>query len=315
MATGQGLLANSGPSINWVSMGNESQDKFYGGELNKLMGKNRIKVKQQMRWGEVLTCGACDLNNYYTVLDENDSELFRMMEDSDCCNRCFCGPFHTYQMRVVPPGAKEPLETDQLLSFREGCCSKWLCCFTCGESCQNVAGIYATGPGNGSYSIEEKICNGCHVELVLYYTGNGQKQALAIIHGPTFFGGLAELCNDADFYVTTCDEKAIAIRGAPGDVAKIRKKKPEGCCGCIKEACTDVDNYEIDVNTNCSWNNDPHFLGVLLGALFQLDFMFFDKDRPYITCDQDNIYITICNYYCYGCICPCYIPIPIPKNN
>merc|ERR1719464_358659 len=113
------------------------------------------------------------------------------------------------------------------------------------------------------------------------------------------------------FFITTCDKDGN-ITGSQGDIARLRKMKPKDCITMCTEICTDVDRYEIDVNQNSPWNKDPNFLGMILASLFQLDFMFFEADHPYVDCNADGscLYITICNFYCYGCICPVQICIP-----
>lgn len=303
-------------------------DVHFKGRLETLVGKSKIRVKQQIRWGEALTLGCCEQNNHYSVLEVNGppgeetfTELFRVLEDSDCATRCFCSPLHTYSMKVVSAGQTEPMPDDPLLTHRVGCecigCPKCLCCFSCNENCNNVTEVFTADPAQqGGFTIEKKVCNGCTVELVIFWNRGQERMPLAIIHGPTFFGGCAELCTDCDFFVTTCD-KNCNITGSPGDVAKLRKLRPRGLCACLTECCTDVDNYEIDFNTNCSWNKDPNFLGMILGSLFTLDFMFFESDHPYLDVNSDGscLLITICNFYCYGCICPVQLCIPLKGDN
>lgn len=297
------------------------EDLHYSNNLQKLVGLKKISVRQQIRWGEVFSLGCCEMNNHYSVFNEQEEELFRVLEDSACLTRCFCSPLHTYNLKVVDEGAREPLPDSPMLIHRLGCecigCPKCLCCFACTESCNNVVDVFTSDvqSGSGAFTIEEKVCNGCSAELVIYYSGGGGKEPLAIIHGPTFFGGCAELCSDADFYITTCD-KQLNITGTPGDVARLRKLKPSDCISMLKEICTDIDRYEIDVNTNCAWTQDPNFLGMVLGSLFTLDFMFFESDHPYLDCNSDGscLLITICNFYCYGCICPVQICIPMKAD-
>jgi len=294
-----------------------ANDQFYQGNLQKLLGLQKIKVHQKLRWGEAFTLGCCEQNNHYSVMNENEEELFRVLEDSECMTRLCCSPLHTTNMKIVNAGEREPMADSPMLMFRPGCecigCPKCLCCFACNDSCNNEVSVFSTEPTleGGKFKLEEKVCNGCSAEIVIYHSNGDQKTPLAIIHGPTFFGGCAELCSDADFYITTCD-KECNITGSPGDVARLRKLKPSDCMSMCLECCTDVDRYEVDINTNCNWNSDPNFLGMVLSSLFTLDFMFFEADHPYVDCNSDGscLYITICNFYCYGCICPVQICIP-----
>merc|ERR1719480_617170 len=136
------------------------------------------------------------MNNHYKVMDEHETELFRVLEDSDCMTRCFCAPLHTYKLRVVNAGQTEPMPESRLLASRTGCecigCPKCLCCFACNENCQETIDVYQSENGVESmFSLEEKVCNGCSAELVIFFNGKGggSKHPLAIIHGPTFFGG------------------------------------------------------------------------------------------------------------------------------
>lgn len=279
------------------------------------MNHQMVKVKQQIRWGEAFSLGCCEMNNHYSVQDASGGELFRVLEDSECMNRCCCAPGHTYDLKVVPAGAREPMANSPILVHRDGCCADGMChkclgCFTCGESCQNVSEVFAGQ--DGGFMIEEKLMNGCTAETVIskVMTGGQDNLAIAVIHGPTFFGGCIECCIDSDWMVTTCDKQGN-VTGTPGDIGRIRKKKPEGLCGMFRECCTDIDNYEIEFAQH-AFNGDPNFRGAVLAGLFHTDYQFFEYDQPMCGMNSDNsaILITICNFYCYGCICPVQCCIP-----
>jgi len=285
--------------------------------LSKLLNHQTIKVRQQANWGEVLSLGCCEFNNRYSIKDMNDNELFRVMEDSDCMNRCCCAPGHTYELKLVESGQMAALENIPVFMHRDGCCADGVCykclgCFTCGESCQDASEVL-NDKGTG-FSIEEKIMNGCSAEMVIFKHDSGNKVPIGVVHGPTFFGGCIECCLDSDWLVSRCDKDGN-VSGTPGAIGRIRKKKPEGCYDMICEFCTDFDRYEIEFG-NDPYNADPNFRGVMLGALFHTDFQFFEYDNPMCGMNSDNsaILITICNFYCYGCVCPIQCCIPTKSD-
>merc|ERR1719433_1184105 len=266
------------------------------------------------------------MRNTYKVFDlETEEEIMLLREDSACLNRICCAPGHTYDIGmlgigegvdVVPDDGFKAMTDRPVLMHREGCCSKLLCCFSCMDMCANHADVLTKGTeeeGNRvvHYTFKEKLCNGCSPEIVISeVTEGGDENPVAIIQGPTFFGGCGELCCDYDYTISVINPGDLGPAGEKGDICTIEKKKPEGCCACITEAFTDVDNYELHFNPDSKLSSDAQFKTVAVGAVVYLDFMFFEFDNG--ICDRSpngGLQITLFNCYVFGCICPCTITL------
>jgi len=292
----------------------------FGATYQSLAQINDFKVKQSFKIWEALTQGCCEQQNVYKVYSgQSEAEVMILKEESSCCNRCFCSPMHTYKVgmfspyespQIVPKNGGLSAMTDRpVLIEREGCCSKLLCCFSCSDTCANHADVLVTGTKeaknfSSQYRFEEKICNGCTPEINII--DNKVGKVVAVISGPTIFGGCSEFCMDYDYFITSAGDGMVA----PGDIAHVEKKKPEGCIQALTEAFTDVDNFELHFNPNNKHSQDPDFKAVALAALVYLDFMFFEFDNG--MCEgtgNGGCRFTLFNCYCYGCICPCQLTL------
>jgi len=289
-----------------------------GSAMAALANENEITVKQSMAFWEAISQGCCEQSNVYKVYTSDGTEIMTLKEDSDCMNRCCCAPQHTYKVgmlgmgegaEVIPEDGFAALNDRPVLLEREGCCSKLLCCFSMTDCCANHAEVMVpetVAPDaeirKGKFRFEEKLCNGCSPEIVIY---DGETE-IAMLSGPTFFGGCSELCCDYDYAVSA--SKAGEITGEKGDICIIEKKKPEGCCAILSECMTDSDNFEIHFNPSSPYASNGEFKAVMLGALVYLDFMFFEFDNGMCEpTDQGGIMCTFFNCYVCGCICPCSV--------
>ena len=45
----------------------------------------------------------------------------------------------------------------------------------------------------------------------------------------------------------------------------------------------------------------------MMGGLVLTDYMFFEQDNGMVTCEGKRLKITLFEYYCLGCVCPCNI--------
>lgn len=114
------------------------------------------------------------------------------------------------------------------------------------------------------------------------------------------FGGCAEFCFDSTFKITK--------EGHAGEFVTIQKKKPSSFVGVMTEMFTDSDVYEL---TFTDPSIDSHQKAALMSSAFLLDYIFFERDGDKCGTERDpqtgrNVcFITICNMYCFGMICPC----------
>eukprot|EP00494_Astrolonche_serrata_P032930 UN33199 len=103
------------------------------------MKTNEILIKQQVGLWEAVT-GCCEQSNKYQVYDslENGQIIFNMAEESECKERCFCHPNHTFNLRLVageagsaglidwsnPLSDKGEVNMKERMMHRLGCCTK-----------------------------------------------------------------------------------------------------------------------------------------------------------------------------------------------
>lgn len=218
---------------------------------------------------------------------------------------------------------------------RDGCkcitCKKWLGCFVCNMCCQEDSYIFAGDPTNGGappsgccsttwtgpvpgdigpvtgghFARILQPCGGggCHPVLNILQVQNGQEQDYAVLEGPTFMKGCIELCCDTNFVYSTQPGKS-------GDIGQITRPKPQDCYNCCRMIITQIDFYTVEY-TDTYMKSPNEMKAAMLAAMIQLDYMFFEDDRPPVDCEQDQdgkgctVYVTLCYAYCYGCQIPC----------
>lgn len=228
---------------------------------------------------------------------------------------------------------------------RDGCqcmtCKKWLGCFVCNMCCQEDSYIFAgdptnggapptgccsrewTGPVPGTIGSETgghfarilQPCGGggCHPVLDILSVNNGQETPVAVLEGPMFMKGCIELCCDTTFFYST-------EKGKSGDIGVIKRPKPTDLFNCCRMICTNVDFYTVEY-TDVYMKQPNEVKAALLAAMIQLDYMFFEDDRPPVDCKMSDdgescyVYITMCYAYCYGCQIPCKCTCVIPLKN
>lgn len=132
-------------------------------------------------------------------------------------------------------------------------------------------------------------------------------EMFAATRGPCFFGGCSEFCCDTKFGISIArpGQTVQELHQLPfGDFASIAKVKPNSFGGILREAFTDSDIYEV---TFVSKDITVQQKANILASMIHLDYVFFERDNDMCFCDGQDLHITICNCFCYGCICPCEI--------
>lgn len=135
-------------------------------------------------------------------------------------------------------------------------------------------------------------------------TAEGTETQFGVVQGPTCFGGCLDLCCDTDF-------KVSRNGGKTGDLAIITKKAREpGLKGLCCALCTENDTYNMQFTDA---NLTPQEKAQLIGEAIHLDYLFFSREEPLCryneqtnTCD-----ILISVMYCFGCLIPCKLKIPM----
>ena len=214
---------------------------------------------------------------------------------------------------------------------REGCtqclgCEGKLClgCFACSDQCQDGmklhAGHVSGVPGQlGTHSLiglahQPKGGGGLTPTVQIMDRASYDTPPLAVVQGPGIFGGCSECCCSVPFTVTRVPA-GVGVDGYKslqiGDLATITKKKPSGFGAAMRELFTDSDLYTLEIHDATV---TPQQKASLLGSLLLLDYMFFEKDNDMIYCENQKLKINLCNCYCYGCLSPCEIIVPLQQG-
>ena len=305
----------------------------------------KFRMKQEAWEMEALTCGL-KRNGYViygvdpSVNDGNPVPVLKVKEESDCCSRFCCGPRHPILLKVFnvrgtgnmitpakccgmgpdPYPEYHPEGPPVMTLERDGLCNKCPNCFVCHECCQDEMVVHAGNVDGVPGSIDKSTAFGRGivpmggggftptVEIMDRTDPAGEKVA-AVVQGPTFFGGCLDLFTDTTFPISRNGDNS-------GDVGVMTKLKPDGCEGMCRAVCSDADSYELEVSDP---NMTPQQKASLIANMLHFDYMFFEQDNNFCRVEKQGntwvIYIHACSMYCYGCICPCEICIPIPENN
>jgi len=104
--------------------------------------------------------------------------------------------------------------------------------------------------------------------------------------------------------IGSCCDSTFNVKSAQGDIGMIRKEGPEGLADMAAELLTDADNFTMSWNQNIDMPTKVS----LLGAMFLLDFMFFEDDGNF-KCNPctKECSIKLCDFFCCGMLVPCKI--------
>eukprot|EP00505_MAST-04D_sp_SCG-Rhode-Island_P003477 Stramenopile-MAST_4_protein_3477 len=233
-----------------------------------------------------------------------------------CCIKC--GERPDESRPLYDRGAFMTLE-------RIGLCNRLPNCFVCSEVCRDEMRLHAGDVGKanqaGNLSQEDVLAygkvpiggGGCTPTVHVMDRSTGNEVQTAVIEGPMCFGGFMDCCVTTDFQVSR-------EKGKSGDLGKIVKEVPVGCSEWCRAACTTADTYDLMLTEEGRMKLTPVQKAALIGEMVHLDYMFFERDQFPVTCEQrgksDQTWIScmLCLCYCYGCLVPCCITVPLPEE-
>jgi hypothetical protein len=290
-----------------------------GGDIltEVLRPHNNLFISQRIH----ILDGCCERQNVYSVYawdgnpdsmkntdwgsTQNPNLIMNVTENSDCCQRCWCDPFHSLLMHVEIQGnIYYTLE-------RQGGCSKpgLICCPACVEGpCTDEMRMHRgnlqgspgeLGDANVMFTMRQAPAMESMFQPKINVFAQGSSEPRISLTGPTFFGGCSELCCDSNFPVESPDGK---------DKGHMAKLAPRGFCDCLKECATDSDNFGVWFNENTA----PDEKAAILSSAFLTDYMLFERDTGKCRDTGSNIECTLCLMYCCGCLCP--VKWVCPKN-
>ncbi|XP_053667293.1 phospholipid scramblase 2 [Anopheles marshallii] len=217
--------------------------------LEYLTAIDQLLVHQKVELLEAFT--GFETANKYTIKNTLGQKVYWAMEDTGCCNRMCCGAARAFDMKVLDTFQNEVLHFNRPLR----CSSCWYPC------CLQTMEVTAP-PGNVIGYVEQDWS----ILTPQFSIKDQNGDTVLKISGPfcTF-----SICGDVEFEV-------LSTNGT--QVGKISKQ----WSGLGRELFTDADHFGI----NFPMDLDVRVKATLLGALFLIDYMFFEKsgnkeqDRP-----------------------------------
>ncbi|VEU38955.1 unnamed protein product [Pseudo-nitzschia multistriata] len=240
----------------------------------------------------------------------------------------------------IKPGEKidwsyEPSGAPFMTFEREGCdcCFKGACpkpcigCYACTEGCRDIGTLHAgdldgkPGEKDGKRervsligeSIQPKGGGGFKPVMQMMDRADpsdgaeGKTELFAASRGPCVTGGCSALCCSSPFGVAVADQSMYENSSKLhkqnfGDYATITKIRPKKFSQAMREVFTDSDIFDV---TFAQKSVSAQQKANILAHIIHLDYMFFERDGDMCGNDENGSYINICNWFCYGCICPC----------
>ena len=311
-----------------------------------------LYMKQRIQWLETLTAGMYENMNIYDVHSKPpetksgrrgsflaETKVAQVLGHSTECERQCCAPAHSLMLHVNDKDGNT-MVTIQRPGWGAGkyclnhgafmdCCRDeiivhegrveaeptWCTCCRCHCKCcgKNVqspcdgCGQRVVNPNPISKARVPYLGGGCAPQIDVYEDHDSARPN-GRVTGPCCFGGGAEFGGESKFRYRTLDGR---------DVSRVRKLVPTNCCDCLKQCCTDADNYKLEFYEGSTNEEKANTLGLAL----LLDYMFFERDLGVFTFKMPEegkpayIKFTLCLTFIYGCVCPCNATIPLVDPN
>ncbi|XP_064639681.1 phospholipid scramblase 1-like isoform X5 [Lineus longissimus] len=210
--------------------------------LEYLAQIDQLLVHQQVELLEAFT--GFETNNKYEIKNSMGQRVYFAAEDNDCCTRQCCGPSRPFGMKIMDNTNREVVHLQRPLR-----------CTTCWCPCCLQKVEVSAPPGNVIGYVKQawSVC------VPKFKIQNAQEETVLTIEGPCF---TCSICGDVEFQVMSADGGT--------NVGKISKQ----WTGLAKELFTDADNFGMTFPMDL----DVNIKAVLLGAVFLIDFMFFEKE-------------------------------------
>ncbi|ESP00896.1 hypothetical protein LOTGIDRAFT_200611 [Lottia gigantea] len=211
--------------------------------LQYLTQVDQLMVKQKLEAIEAVT--GFETNNKYEITNSMGQRIYQAVEDTCCCTRNCCGASRPFDIKILDNTRKQVIHLSRPLR----CSTCWCPC------CLQKVTVEAPPGKTVGYVRQAWSC--CKPKFKI---NDASDQTILRIKGPCCQWNI---CGDIDFDVTSADEST--------DVGRISKQ----WTGLAKEMFTDADNFGMSFPLDL----DVKIKSVMLGAVFLIDFMFFEKDK------------------------------------
>ncbi|KAJ8048515.1 Phospholipid scramblase 2 [Holothuria leucospilota] len=219
-------------------------------DLEYLTHLDQILIHQQVELIEVFT--GWETENKYQIKNALGQQIYFAAEESELCMRLCCKSRRGFMMHIIDNLNQEVMRVVRPFQCCAGCC--W-----CADSCDHCAlTISVETPGGEQIGHVRQRGSRWkpHFDIL-----DSSYEPVLKIRGPCF---RTPCCiEDVNFQLMTYDESQ--------QIGKISKQ----WAGITKEWFTKADNFGITFPQDL----DVKVKGTLLGALFLIDFMFYEHDK------------------------------------
>jgi len=219
--------------------------------LEYLAQIDQLVVKQIKEIIEIVT--NWEMANKYQITNSVGQQVYFASEESDTCQRQCCGPQRGFTMHI-----NDNMQQEVIRVVREfKCCTgnQWCICGCCKGHCSVEVTVEA--PVGEVVGKIRQACSGWKPHMKLE-TAEGIEYAR--IRGPCCYGAIC--CPNSDFKITNMSEEEV-------EIGKITKK----WAGFGAEVLTDAQTFAVEFPMDM----DVRQKAVFIGAVFLIDFMYFEK--------------------------------------
>ncbi|XP_013380673.1 phospholipid scramblase 1 [Lingula anatina] len=204
---------------------------------------DQLLVHQQVEILEAFT--DYETNNKYEIKNSMGQRVYFAAEDTCCCTRNCCGKERPFDIQIMTPQGHEVIHL-----------SRPLRCDTCWFPCclQKVTVEAPVGQVIGYVKQSWSVC------VPKFAICNAEGDTVLRIEGPCV---PCSACGDVIFDVKSADGEH--------QVGQVSKQ----WSGLVKELFTDADNFGVSFPMDL----DVKMKACMLGAVFLIDFMFFEKEK------------------------------------
>lgn len=238
-----------GLAVQWMTKPNAipgcPEGLEYLSQIDKIMVEQKVDLLEAFTgWHE---------NNRYVLRNIGGQQIYYAFEQTDCCMRYWCKQGRGFTIHIVDNFNQEVLRVSREFKCMTGCC--W--CAGCCDCCAYEVKV-ETPNGQVMGYVRQKGSSWAPV----YHILDANREPINIMKGP---------CCICDGPCCPCDNKFnLFLMDGVTYKGKVQKEY----AGFVKEMFTLADNFSIDFSMDMKIEQKA----TLIGALFLIDFMFFEDD-------------------------------------
>ncbi|TPP58644.1 Phospholipid scramblase [Fasciola gigantica] len=193
-----------------------------------------------------------ETENVYVCMNTMGQTVYTCREESDFCMRQCCSSGRAFTMHIHDNMGVQVIRVNRPYKYHCACGF-----FNCAECCQDEVEVEA--PVGHVIGYVKQVMAGCDIR---YHILDKNRSTVLQIRGPSYchcpcFG------EDVHFRVTSADGAA--------EIGRITKQ----WSNILQEVFTDADNFGVSFPMDL----DVHVKATLIGAVFLIDFMFFENNN------------------------------------